>query len=398
MVNLKKMSEKSFSTLAVHAGEDLTQNHGSVSVPVYNASVFAFSDADEGAAIHNYQKEGYFYGRLGNPTQTALEKAVTELEAGEDAYALASGMAAVSAAILSNVKSGDHIVAPDSMYSTTTLFLREIEEKFGIETSFVDATNAENYAGAVRENTKLFWLETPSNPLLKISDIEAIVKIAKSKNIITAIDNTFATPFNQRPLEFSVDMAIHSATKYFGGHSDLTAGLIVGKREFVDRARHSVGKLYGGNIAPQVAWLVLRGIKTLALRMERHNKNASAIANMLSDHPRVKAVYYPGLQNHQNHDVAKKQMKGGFGGMIAFDVGSVEAGKNLVNNVKVCTLATSLGGIETIIQHSASMTHAVLSREERLKAGVTDGLIRFSVGIEDEKDLIADLENALSYI
>ena len=391
------MSEKAFSTLAVHAGEDLTQNHGSVSVPIYNASVFAFSDADEGAAIHNYQKEGYFYGRLGNPTQTALEKAVTELEAGEDAYALASGMAAVSAAILSNVKSGDHIVAPDSMYSTTTLFLREIEDKFGIETSFVDATNAENYAGAVKENTKLFWLETPSNPLLKISDIEAIVKIARSKNISTAIDNTFATPFNQRPLEFGVDMAIHSATKYFGGHSDLTAGLMVGKREFVDRARHSVGKLYGGNIAPQVAWLVLRGIKTLALRMERHNKNASAIANMLSNHPKVKAVYYPGLQNHQNHDIAKKQMKG-FGGMIAFDVGSVEAGKTLVNNVKVCTLATSLGGVETIIQHSASMTHAVLSREERLKAGVTDGLIRFSVGIEDEKDLIADLENALSYI
>jgi methionine-gamma-lyase len=391
------MSEKSFSTLAVHAGEDLTQNHGSVSVPIYNASVFAFSDADEGAAIHNYQKEGYFYGRLGNPTQIALEKAVTELEAGEDAYALASGMAAISAAILSNVKSGDHIVAPDSMYSTTTLFLREIEEKFGIETSFVDATNAENYANAAKENTKLFWLETPSNPLLKISDIEAIVKITKSKNISTAIDNTFATPFNQRPLEFGVDMAIHSATKYFGGHSDLTAGLMVGKREFIDRARHSVGKLYGGNIAPQVAWLVLRGIKTLALRMERHNKNASAIANMLSDHPKVKAVYYPGLQNHQNHDIAKKQMKG-FGGMIAFDVGSVEAGKTLVNNVKVCTLATSLGGVETIIQHSASMTHAVLSREERLKAGVTDGLIRFSVGIEDEKDLIADLENALSYI
>ncbi len=391
------MSEKSFSTLAVHAGEDLTQNHGSVSVPIYNASVFAFSDADEGAAIHNYEKEGYFYGRLGNPTQTALEKAAAELEAGEAAYALASGMAAVSAAILSNVKSGDHIVAPDSMYSTTTLFLREIEEKFGIETSFIDATNAENYADAVKENTKLFWLETPSNPLLKVSDIEAITKIAQSKNISTAIDNTFATPFNQRPLEFGVDMVIHSATKYFGGHSDLTAGLIVGKREFVERARHSVGKLYGGNIAPQVAWLVLRGIKTLALRMERHNQNASAMANMLSNHSKVKAVFYPGLQTHQNHDIAEKQMKG-FGGMIAFDVGSVEAGKTLVNNVKVCTLATSLGGVETIIQHSASMTHSVLSREERLKAGVTDGLIRFSVGIEDEKDLIADLENALSYI
>ncbi len=391
------MSEKSFDTLAVHAGEDLTQNHGSVSVPVYNASVFAFSDADEGAAIHNYEKEGYFYGRLGNPTQTALEKAAAKLEAGEAAYAMASGMAAVSAAILSNVKTGDHIIAPDSMYSTTTLFLREIKEKFGIETTFVDATRAENYEDEIRENTKLFWLETPSNPLLKISDIAAITKIARTKNIISVIDNTFATPYNQRPFELGVDLIIHSATKYFGGHSDLTAGLIVGKREFVERARHTIGKLYGGNIAPQVAWLVLRGIKTLALRMERHNKNASAIANMLLNHPKVEAVYYPGLPFHLNHDIAKKQMKD-FGGMIAFDVGSVEAGKTLVNNVKVCTLATSLGGVETIIQHSASMTHAVLSREERLKAGVTDGLIRLSVGIEDEKDLIEDLENALSKI
>lgn len=388
------MADKSFDTLTVHAGEDLTQNHGSVSVPVYNASVFAFPDADEGAAIHTCQKEGYFYGRLGNPTQTALEKAVAELEQTEDAYALASGMAAISAAILSHLKSGDHIIAPDSMYSTTTLFLREIEERFGIETSFIDATDAGNYADAARENTKLFWIETPSNPRLKISDIETIVKIAQSKNIISVIDNTFATPFNQRPAEFGVDLIVHSATKYFGGHSDLTAGLIAGKREFVERARHTAGKLYGGNIAPQVAWLVLRGIKTLALRMERHNKNASAIANMLSNHAKVKAVFYPGLPDHPNYEIAKKQMNG-FGGMIAFDVGSMEAGKKLVNNVEVCTLATSLGGVETIIQHSASMTHATLSREERLKAGVTDGLIRLSVGIENEKDLIKDLERAL---
>lgn len=391
------MGEKSFETLAVHAGEDLTQNHGSISVPIYNASVFAFSDADEGAAIHNYEKDGYFYGRLGNPTQDALEKAVAQLESAESAYALASGMAAVSAAILSNVHTGDHIIAPDSMYSTTTLFLREIEQRFGIETTFVDATNSENYAAAVKENTKLFWLETPSNPLLKISDIAVIAEIAQSKNILSVIDNTFATPFNQRPFELGVDLIIHSATKYFGGHSDLTAGLIAGKSETVERARHTIGKLYGGNIAPQVAWLVLRGIKTLALRMEKHNKNASAIANMLSSHPKIKAVFYPGLPDHQNYETAKKQMKG-FGGMIAFDVGSVEAGKKLLNNVEICALATSLGGVETIIQHPASMTHAVLSPEERSKAGVTDGLIRLSVGIENADDLIADLQNALEKI
>lgn len=391
------MSKKSFETLAVHAGEDLTNNHGSVSIPIYNSSVFAFSDADEGAAIHNYQKSGYFYGRLGNPTQSVLERAVAELENGEDAYALASGMAAVSAAILSNVKTGDHIVAPDSMYSTTTLFLKEISEKFGIETTFVDATKAENYEGAIMENTKLFWLESPSNPLLKISDISAIAGIAKGKNIVSIIDNTFATPFNQKPLNLGTDLVIHSATKYFGGHSDLTAGLIAGKKDLVEQARHTIGKLYGGNIAPQVAWLVLRGIKTLALRMEKHNNNATAIANMLSAHHKVREVFYPGLKNHTNHEVAKKQMTG-FGGMIAFDVGNIKTGKDLVNNVEICTLATSLGGVETIIQHSASMTHAALSTEERLKAGVTDGLIRLSVGIENADDLIADLENALRKI
>lgn len=387
----------SFETLTVHAGEDLSQNYGSVSIPIYNASVYAFRDADEGAALHNYEKEGYFYGRLGNPTQMALEAAVAQLESAEKAYALASGMAAVSAAILSNVKSGDHIVAPQSMYSTTTIFLNELRDKFSIETTFVDATDAENYRDAIKENTRLFWIESPSNPLLKITDIEAVGKIASENSIISAIDNTFATPYNQQPFKLGIDLIIHSATKYFGGHSDLTAGLVVGKKDLVENARHSIGKLYGGNIAPQVAWLVLRGIKTLALRMKQHNENASAIADMLSNHPKVSDVFYPGLERHLNHDVAKRQMTG-FGGMIAFDVGSVKAGKDLVNNVNVCTLATSLGGVETIIQHSASMTHAVIPKEEREKAGVTDGLIRLSVGIENAEDIISDLEDALRKI
>lgn len=383
--------------MTVHAGMDLTANHGAVSVPVYSASVFAFADADEGAAIHNYQKEGYFYGRLGNPTQRALENAAAELESAEDSYAMASGMAAISAAILSNVNSGDHIVAPDSMYSTTTLLLQELAEKFGIETTFIEARCAENYAKAVKENTRLFWLETPSNPLLKITDIEAVAGIAGSENILTVIDNTFATPFNQRPIESGIDLVIHSATKYLGGHSDLTAGLVVGRRELVERVRHTAGKLFGGNIAPQVAWLVLRGIRTLALRMERHNNNAYAIAHMLASHPKVRAVHYPGLADHPGHEIAGKQMKG-FGGMISFDVGGVSQGKALVNNVELCSLATSLGGVETIIQHSASMTHAAISPEERLKAGVTDGLIRLSVGIEDEAELIEDLQRALEKI
>ncbi len=380
--------------MAVHAGDDREANFGALSVPIYPASVFAFSDADDGIAIHNYEKDGYFYGRLGNPTQTALERAMAELENGEAALALASGMAAISAAVLTIVDSGDHIVAPESMYSTTTNFLRHIGEKFGIETTFVDATDAEAYAAAVRPETKLFWIETPSNPLVAITDIARVAEIAKAAGIKTVADNTFATPFNQRPLDLGVDAVIHSATKYLGGHSDLTAGVLVGSAEIVEKARHGANKFLGGNIAPQVAWLVLRGIKTLALRMERHNLNAYALANALTENPKISAVYYPGLESHNNHEIAKRQMKG-FGGMIGVDVGSADAAKVLVNRIKVCTFATSLGGVETLIQPVALMTHATLSADERAKAGISDGLLRVSVGIEDFNDIRSDIFEAI---
>lgn len=391
------MSEKSFETLAVHAGEDTAVYHGSVSVPIYNASVFAFSDADDAAAIHNYEKPGWFYGRLGNPTQDALESAMCELERGESALAFASGMAAVTASILTVVKSGDHIVAPQAHYSTTGSFFEYLSETFNIQTTYIDQTNPENYQNAIQENTKIFYLETPSNPTLKISDLAEIAKIAQENSITTICDNTFATPFNQLPLTLGIDVVLHSATKYLGGHSDLTAGVIVGKTKFIEKARLKTTKLFGGNIAPQTAWLVLRGIKTLALRIERHNENAHKIAAFLAEHPKVLQTNYPGLISHPNHETAKKQMRG-FGGMISFDVGSVENGKTLLNNVRLCTLATSLGGVETIIQHSASMTHAGVPRDERLKAGITDGLIRLSVGIENAEDLIEDLDQALEKI
>lgn len=389
------MSKRSIYTTSVHAGDDPSGHFGAMSVPIYPASVYSFPDADEGAALHDGSKEGYYYGRLGNPTQAALENAVAELEGSEQALALASGMAAVSGVVLSLVKSGEHIVAPQSMYSTTTNFLIHIGEQFGIETTFVDATNAESYRDAVRENTKLFWIETPTNPLVLISDISAIASIAKEHAIISVADNTFATPFNQQPLSLGVDAVIHSATKYLGGHSDLTAGVIAGSASVLDAVKHAANKLYGGNIAPQVAWLVLRGIKTLALRMERHNANAFAIANMLGEHPAVKAVYYPGLASHQNHEIASRQMTGGYGGMIAFDVGTSTNGKSLANNVELCTLATSLGGVETILQHSASMTHATLTPAQRAAAGIPEGLIRLSVGIEDAEELMDDLRQAL---
>lgn len=388
------MNDHSFFTQAVHAGEDREANFGAVSVPIYPSSVFAFKNADEGIAIHNYERPGYFYGRLGNPTVAALERAIAELEHGEDALAFASGMAAISAAAFTLVSSGDHIVAPESMYSTTTNFLKHIGEHFGVQTTFVDAADAEAYAGAIRPNTKMFWIESPSNPLVRITDIAEVAAAGRKAGIATVVDNTFATPFNQRPLELGADLVIHSATKYLGGHSDLTAGLLVGRGDLVDKARHGAAKLYGGNIAPQVAWLVLRGIKTLALRMERHNANAFALANTMANHPKVEAVYYPGREGHQNHEIAKRQMSG-FGGMVGVDVDTAEAAKTLVNNLKVCTFATSLGGVETLVQPVALMTHATLSPEERARAGVSNGLLRISVGIEYIDDICQDIYDAL---
>ena len=389
------MKNKSFATAAVHAGEDRSRDHGAVSVPIYSASVFAFSDADTGIAIHNYEKPGYFYGRLGNPTQEALERAVAELESGEDALAFASGMAAISAAVFTFARSGDHIVAPRSMYSTAANLFQYLATSFGIQTTFVDATEAASYSEAARPNTKIFWIETPSNPLVQITDIEKVVKAARELGVATVADNTFATPFNQRPLELGVDASVHSATKYLGGHSDLTAGIMVGKKDVIERARHEPSKFFGGNIAPQVAWLVLRGIKTLALRMERHNANAYALANTLSAERGNDAVYYPGLEHHCNHEVAKRQMDG-FGGIVALDLLTAEAAKSFVNEVRLCTFATSLGGVETIVQPSALLTHATLSPESRAAAGISDGLIRISVGVEDVGDITRDILQAMN--
>jgi methionine-gamma-lyase len=389
------MADKTFRTKAVHAGHERDKHFGASSVPIYPASLYAFPDADAGIAIHNYEKPGYFYGRLGNPTQEALEQAMAELESGEAALAFASGMAAISAAILTFAKQGDHIVAPRSMYATTTNLLGYLASNFGIATTFVDATDAENYRRAARPKTKILWIETPSNPTVQVTDIPRVVGIARETGVATIADNTFATPFNQRPLEMGVDVSVHSATKYLGGHSDLTAGVMVGSKETIETAYHGPSKFFGGNIAPQVAWLVLRGIKTLAVRMERHNENGLELARFLTSHPKAKEVFYPGLNSHINHDIAVRQMSG-FGGMLGLDVGSAAAAKAFANSVKLCTFATSLGGVETIIQPVALMTHATLSEEDRASAGIAEGLIRISVGIEDIRDIIADVNQALS--
>ena len=391
------MAEDRIFTTAVHAGEDPEAYLGSLSVPVFNSALFTFPDAEQGSAIHEGEQPGYFYGRMGNPTQAALEKALCELEQGEDALALASGMAAVTTALMTVLGHSDHVVAPESLYATTYSLLESMLAPLGVAVDFVDATDPANYAAAIRPETKVLYLESPANPTMKLVDIEAVVALARERGLTTVMDNTFATPFNQRPLELGVDVIVHSATKYLGGHGDLVAGAIVGSREIVERARWHTNKILGAVIAPQTAWLVLRGIRTLALRMERHNANAQAVAEFLEGHPKVEAVHYPGLASHPQHELARRQMAG-FGGMLSFDVGGVEEGRRLVNNVKLCSLAVSLGDVSTIIQHSASMTHASVPRERRLAAGITDGLLRLSVGIERPEDIIADLEGALAQV
>ena len=391
------MTQDPIYTIAVHAGANPAANSGSLSVPVYNSAVFAFPDAEQGAAIHAGKQPGYYYGRSGNPTQSALEDALCKLEAGPAAIAFSSGMAAISSTLLTLLRSGDHIVAADSLYAATNTLLDEILSPFGITVSYVDASDPDNFAAAVTPKTKVFYFESPANPTLKLVDIPAVVKIARKNKITTVIDNTFATPFNQRPLQFGIDLVIHSASKYLGGHGDLIAGALIGSQVVIDRIRKHTIKILGGIIAPHTAWLVLRGIRTLPLRMERHNANALAVAKFLAQHPKVKKVHYPGIPSHPQHKLACRQMAG-FGGIIAFEVEGIEEGRRLVNNLKLCTLAVSLGNVETLIQHLASMTYASMPPQQRLTIGISDGLLRLSVGIERSEDIIADLEQALKCV
>jgi methionine-gamma-lyase len=391
------MRENPIYTLAVHAGKEPEAYKGSISVPVYNSAAYAFNDVDEAAAVNAGSRPGYAYGRKGNPTQAALEKALCELENGEAAIALSSGMAAITCTLFTLLKPGDHVVAARSLYAATASLLDDFLTPFGFGIKLVDGTDPQNFETAIEPRTGVLYLESPANPTLKLVDIAAVVEIARAHNLKTVIDNTFATPFNQRPLELGVDVSIHSASKYLGGHGDLIAGAIVGSKKFVDKVRWYTNKLLGSTIAPQTAWLVLRGIRTLALRLERHNANALAVASFLEQHPKIERVYYPGLTSHPQHELAKKQMSG-FGGMVAFEVAGIQEGKQLMNEVKLCTLAVSLGNVETLVQHSASMTHAPIPREQRLAANISDGLIRMSVGIERAEDIIADLDQALARI
>ena len=393
----ERMSGHRFTTKAVHAGQDPDPSVGSVSVPIYETSTFVFKNAEQGAARFAGREEGYIYTRLGNPTVRALERNVAALENGDGARACSSGMAAINTAVISVVKRGDHVISTDCLYGGTVKLFLSILSKFGVEFTLVDSSNIANVEDAVKENTKLIYVETPANPTLKLTDIRAVAEIAKEHDIITMVDNTFMSPYFQRPLELGADVVVHSLTKYLSGHSDAVGGIIVGSTGFIKTLDPTL-KNTGATLGPFDAWLTLRGIKTLSLRMDRHNENALKVAKFLETHPKIGKVYYPGLESHPQHELAKKQMSG-FGGVICFEVkGGLEAGVKLMNSVRLCTLAVSLGAVETLIEHPASMTHAIVPKEERLKAGITDNMVRLSVGIEDVEDIIEDLRQALDKI
>ncbi len=393
-MDVKKMKRETQITYA-----EPCQTTGSHIQPLYQTSTFVFDSAEQGAARFAGEEPGYIYSRLGNPTVRCLEEKIALLEEGEDATIYGSGMGAVSASILAFVEQGDHIVAQQCLYGCTHSFLNEMVKKWGIEVTFVnDASDPENFKKAMRPNTKIVYIESPANPVMQLTDIKACAEIAHENGARLIIDNTYMTPYLQRPITLGADIVLHSATKYINGHGDVVAGILVGSKEDMDHIRMTTQKDLGGVTSPFDAWLMQRGIKTLAIRMQAHEKNAMEVAKFLEAHPKVKNIFYPGLPSHPQHELAKKQADG-FGGMIAFELhGGLEAGKVLMNNIEVFHLAVSLGTVDSLIQHPASMTHSPVPEEDRLAAGITDGLVRVSVGIENVDDLIGAMARALDQV
>lgn len=388
-----------FSTKAIHGGlDDAINQFGEVSVPIYQTSTFSFLDANDGAAKFSGKKKGYIYTRMGNPTIKALEDCVASLENGFGGLATASGMAAASTLYMTFLDKDSHIISTDAVYGPSRVVLERDFARFGVESTFVNTSEIENIEKAIKPNTKVLFIESPTNPTILITDIQACTDIAKKHNLILIVDNTFSSPYLQRPLERGADIVFHSLTKFINGHSDIVGGIIIPKNEELYKKIQKVLFYMGGTMDPHQAWLVLRGVRTLALRVEKSQENAMKIARFLESHPKVKWVTYPGLTSHPQYMLAKNQMDG-FGSMLSFGVkNGFEGGKTLMDNVQLITLAVSLGGIESLIQHPASMTHAAMSQEERKKAHITDELVRLSVGCEDYRDLIRDLDEALGKI
>jgi cystathionine gamma-synthase len=381
-------------TESVHGNKDFEKRNAPMAQPIYQTSTFQVTDSDEQLRVTGTD---VFYTRYGNPTHTAVESTIAQLESADAALLFASGMNAITTSILALIKAGDHIVAQRDIYGGVTKFLSTWLPKLGVETTFVDTTDYDQHIRAIRPNTKLLYLETPTNPTLRVVDIRRAVAIAREHRLISMIDSTFATPINTRPAEFGIDLVLHSGTKYFGGHTDLICGVAAGRRDLIDQIRGTRTTL-GGTMDPHAAFLLLRGIKTLAVRVERQNESALRIAEFLSRHAKVRSVNYPSLKDHPQRALAMEQMKGG-GGVLSFEVeGSGDDAKKVSESLRLFALAPSLGGVESLVSLPVLTSHAMISADHRQKMGVTEQLIRLSVGIENVNDLIADLEQALAAV
>ncbi len=395
---MKNIKLKKRDTQVAHAGTNPDKTYGAVSPPIYQTSTFKFNSSEQGAKRFLGEEPGYIYTRLGNPTTSALQEAVALLEKGTSALATSSGMAAVTTIYMTFLEAGAHMIGSEAIYGPSRVVMEKEFSRFGVEYDFVDTSDINQVKNAIKSNTKLIFIETPANPTIKLTDIQACADIAHSNGAVLAIDNTFMSPILQNPFDFDADIVMHSLTKYINGHTDVVGGILVFNDNDLYTRTRKVLLNHGGTIDPHQAWLVLRGLRTLSLRVMKAQENAQKVAEFLENHKKVQWVRYPGLKSHPHYELAKKQMHG-FGSMISFEVnGGVESGRTVMNNVELATLAVSLGGFETLIQHPASMTHSAMNKQDKIDAGITDGLVRISIGCEDVDDIIEDLENCLSKI
>lgn len=392
-----KSKNLGFNSKLIHGGgyEDPL---GSATVPIYQTSTFAFKNADHGAACFSGEEAGYIYTRIGNPTIGALENLVAELENGYGGIAVGSGMAAVNTIYFGLLNQGDHMVSSAAVYGPSRVVMEQHYSRFGVESTYVNTADTEAILKALKPNTRMIYIETPANPTMDITDLKACAKIARENNLYLVVDNTFCSPYLQKPLDLGADIVFHSMTKFLNGHADIVAGIVIAKEEGLYKKLRSTMTNLGCNMDPHQAYMVIRGLKTLGIRIERAQQNAMKIADYLEKHPKIEWIKYPGLKSHPQYELARSQMSGP-GSMLSFELkGGLEAGKSLMDNVKVALLAVSLGGVESLIQHPASMTHSKVSAEAKLKAGITNGLVRYAVGIEDVEDLISDLDQALAMV